>query len=122
MNSTAARSGEPSREMTKGSGSEPGLSLLANGTPETQNLANKRRYRLSQEVSISELDTSHSTPRYQLSNGEQRFQINGSARRLLDYLREPRTMGEIEDLATGSQLRVGDVTELRSFVEGFLVD
>jgi putative peptide zinc metalloprotease protein len=31
-------------------------------------------------------------------------------------------MDEIEDLATGSQLRVGDVTELRSFVEGFLVD
>src|SRR5882724_5708460 len=104
MKSTVARSAESSRELTIVPVSEPGISLVANGTPETQGSANKRRYRLSQEVSISELDTSHSTPRYQLSNGEQRFQINGSARRLLDYLREPRTMEEIEDLATGSQL------------------
>jgi putative peptide zinc metalloprotease protein len=114
MNQTASTTLEPHQVLVP----------VRNGTgfPEEFSRQTARRYCLSRKVTIFELDTSHSTPRYQLSNGERRFQINQSALHLLEYLRQPRTIAEVEELVESGQLRLDESIQVRRFIQDFLLE
>jgi hypothetical protein len=100
---------------TSGSQIAPGQGLFsAATTPYGDN--REKRYCLSQHVTVSELDTCHSTKRYQLLNGERRFQINDATLKVLEYLRAPRTLTELHNFIAKSQSRMAEPAEFKVVV------
>ena len=88
----------------------------ARDDPESQRDDVELWFRLSPSAEISMLDTTYRWQMYQVVAGEKRLQVDANGRRLLEYLRIPRTTQHVQVFLAESALTI-DAQKLTTFLD-----
>jgi len=83
--------------------------------------ARAKTYLLNTAVDILLLDMGNRARMYQLLVGEQRYQINDAMLKVLEFLRSPRSLSEIEEKIRKENLRLPSGKQLEELVEDYLL-